>query len=159
MTQPRPGSPEDPCEEYPKARYKAKGYGNRNFRNQPMHASRAAWIEAYGPIPNGLWVLHKCDNPPCCKLPHLYLGTAKDNTRDAMERGRAYLPGPNGVGMATRFPDGVAHWAAKLNPDKVREIRSRHGMGETQTALSLEFGVSRRTVGDVVNRKLWRSVP
>lgn len=51
-------------------------------------ASRDAWTEAYGPIPDGLWVLHHCDNAACCRPTHLYLGDAVQNARDREARGR-----------------------------------------------------------------------
>ena len=52
------------------------------------HAHILAWELARGPR-NGMWVLHKCDNPPCCRPDHLYLGTQADNARDMSRRGRA----------------------------------------------------------------------
>lgn len=52
----------------------------------PIH--RWIWIEAHGPIPNGLLVRHKCDNRDCINLDHLELGTHSDNTLDAVKRGR-----------------------------------------------------------------------
>lgn len=60
------------------------GYG----RLAGARAHREAWVQTFGPIPDGLWVLHRCDNPPCCNPRHLFLGTPKDNTRDMMEKGR-----------------------------------------------------------------------
>lgn len=49
---------------------------------------RVAWEEAYGPIPEGLFVLHTCDNPPCCEPTHLFLGTQADNLADMSAKGR-----------------------------------------------------------------------
>lgn len=48
-----------------------------------------AWELENGPITNGMWVLHHCDNPPCVRPSHLYLGTAEDNGADVSARGRA----------------------------------------------------------------------
>lgn len=50
--------------------------------------SRKAWVKAYGAIPDGMWVLHRCDNPLCINLGHLFLGTAKDNTEDMFRKAR-----------------------------------------------------------------------
>jgi hypothetical protein len=64
---------------------------------------RFAWELAYGPIPDGLWVLHHCDNPPCVNIDHLYLGTVKDNTADMMRRGRMrhyFRENPGGASAA-----------------------------------------------------------
>lgn len=55
-------------------------------------AHRHSWALANGPIPDGMWVLHHCDNPPCVNPRHLYLGTVIENVRDAIARGRFYVP-------------------------------------------------------------------
>ena len=52
-----------------------------------MH--RLAWIEAHGPIPDGLFVLHQCDNPSCFEVEHLFLGTHAENMRDMATKRRA----------------------------------------------------------------------
>src|SRR6185437_1359919 len=51
-------------------------------------AHRMAWELAYGPIPDGLLVCHRCDNPPCCEPSHFFLGTDADNARDKVSKGR-----------------------------------------------------------------------
>jgi hypothetical protein len=65
-----------------------RGYGSFSFRYWQFLASRASWAIANGPIPTGMLILHHCDNPPCVNPAHLYLGTAEDNRRDAVERER-----------------------------------------------------------------------
>lgn len=71
------------------------GYGLIRWRNAPGHenrpllrAHRVAWEIAEGPVPDGLHVLHRCDNPPCVCPAHLFLGTDADNTADMMAKGR-----------------------------------------------------------------------
>jgi hypothetical protein len=65
------------------------GYGQvRNEQGESEFAHRLAWRMANGPIPDGLYVCHTCDTPPCVRPTHLFLGTALDNTRDAVSKGR-----------------------------------------------------------------------
>ena len=63
-------------------------YGNFFYRGRVDKAHRAAYEIQIGPIPHGLNVLHRCDNPPCVRGEHLFLGTLSDNTQDALRKGR-----------------------------------------------------------------------
>ena len=65
-----------------------QGYGAFFMHGRYWVASRASWVISYGPIPNGLWVLHKCDNPSCVRPDHLFLGNQFDNMRDCAAKGR-----------------------------------------------------------------------
>lgn len=71
-----------------------KGYGKLSLDGKEVGAHRAAWIEANGPIPDGMWVLHRCDTPACINIDHLFLGTPADNTADMIQKGRWVRP-PN----------------------------------------------------------------
>ena len=57
-------------------------------KDKMVRGHRVVWEYHNGPIPNGMCVLHKCDNPSCVKLEHLFLGTQKDNMRDMISKGR-----------------------------------------------------------------------
>ena len=59
-----------------------------NGRVITRYAHRLAWEAEHGPIPEGMMVLHRCDNPPCVNVNHLFLGTQKDNMGDAASKGR-----------------------------------------------------------------------
>jgi len=67
----------------------AYGYGAKTYKGKLWKAHRLAWTLENGAIPPGLSVLHKCDNPPCIRIDHLWLGTKGDNNRDMWAKGRA----------------------------------------------------------------------
>lgn len=67
---------------------KTFGYGRIRVNGRSERAHRCAYVEKFGPIPDGLDVLHQCDTPACINPLHLYLGTDQDNANDRMNRGR-----------------------------------------------------------------------
>jgi len=62
------------------------GYGMIGIEGKSFAAHRVSWLLYVGAIPEGLFVLHKCDNKPCVNPSHLYVGSRCDNARDAVER-------------------------------------------------------------------------
>lgn len=124
----------------------ADGYGivSRGGRNHKAH--RWAWMLAHGPIPDGMVVMHTCDNPPCVNELHLRLGTQAENVADMRAKNRG-----NNV-------TGVACHTAKLTPDRVRFIRRKRAEGWTAKALAAFFRVDRATICDVVAGRTWRTV-
>lgn len=68
-----------------------KGYGVISYKGQINYVHRIVWEQHNGEITDGLFVLHKCDNPACCNIDHLFLGTAKDNYHDMVDKGRRVL--------------------------------------------------------------------
>ncbi len=78
-----------------------KGYGYIWLNGKDIGTHCATWILANGPIPNGLYVCHTCDNPPCCNVEHLFLGTPAGNVADMVAKGRK---GSNGNAAKTHCP-------------------------------------------------------
>lgn len=118
-------------------------YGALYLSGKKISAHRAAWILFRGPIPEGLDVLHKCDNRLCVKPSHLFLGTDIDNMQDCVRKGRIAF--------------GIRQGLAKLTDGKVLEIRASHHRF-TKTQLAKEYDVSRRTIANVINRVIWKHV-
>lgn len=78
----------DNCWEWTGAR-NHKGYGEIGADGRVQKAHRIAWVLTYGPIHDGVDVLHRCDNPPCCRPDHLFLGDDADNMADMVRKGRS----------------------------------------------------------------------
>ena len=74
-----------------------KGYGVKFYKGKTMGAHRYKWIITNGDIPKGMFVCHKCDNPKCVNIDHLFLGTAMDNMRDKMTKNRHRFGNPTKV--------------------------------------------------------------
>lgn len=70
-----------------------RGYGQVNFKGKIRKAHRVAWELSFGIVPDGLSVLHKCDNPPCINPDHLFVGDQQDNINDMFTKGRQKAPG------------------------------------------------------------------
>lgn len=77
----------DGCWEWQKSRM-AWGYGRIRVEGRTVAAHRTMWEEWHGPILDGLFVCHRCDNPPCIRPDHLFLGTNADNLGDMSKKGR-----------------------------------------------------------------------
>lgn len=136
------GGPLPDCLEWT-GRRSGDGYG-QVYRGRYIGAARRLAYEArYGPIPDGLFVCHSCDNPPCVNLAHLWLGTNADNQRDSVAKGRH--PSARGPGNARR----------KLTRDSVAGIRARLATGERQMSIAVDHGVTVATISAIANGTRW----
>lgn len=113
-------------------------------RQQGIH--RWAYEAEHGPIPQGLFVLHSCDNRRCANPAHLRLGTHQDNMDDKVARDRCY----RGVGEENP--------GAKLTEVDVRQMRARYAAGESRKSLARRFRTSRSNVDLIVTRRRWARV-
>jgi HNH endonuclease len=131
--------------------HNTQGYGGFSWKKdgyKMIRAHRASWIIYHGAIPNGMWVLHKCDNPSCVNPDHLFLGDCRVNTRDALIKGRLHV-----------LPKGEKHCNAKLTADKVSAIRSEYAKGTmSMRKLGTRYGVSGNIICLIINRKTWAHV-
>jgi len=130
-----------------------KGYGQIfikwvNGKSIPTKAHRVAWEELCGPIPDGMDVLHKCDNPGCVNPGHLFLGTQADNNADMVAKGRARHV----------TAKGEKNGQHKLTWQIVNELRFTHYFAPwvPQRFLAKCSGVSHEAIGYVLRGGTWR---
>lgn len=96
-------------------------------------AHRASYEMANGPVPDGLYILHRCDNPPCVRPDHLYAGTQRQNMLDDLQRRRPL----------------------RLTPEAVREIREQAAAGVSSPQLARTWNYGARSIRKIVSRELY----
>lgn len=113
---------------------------------RPHLAHRVAWTLSQGEIPDGLQVLHRCDNPPCVNPAHLFLGTQEENVADMGAKGRA----------RGHSAPGESNPMAKLTWEQAEEIRRAYAAGEgSYKTIGQRYGVHAQTVCDIVRGRRW----
>ena len=138
------GADPDDCWEWRAARSKnSYGYGVIWVNNKQTSAHRVSWKFANGPIPQGMCVLHYCDNPACVNPAHLFLGTNADNTQDMVNKGRD----------AKAF--GEENGRAKLAGQDIHGIRKMLAKKIPQRVIAKKYGVSRRAISMINTGKTW----
>lgn len=123
---------------------KPSGYGNFYMLGRYETAHRAIWIIHNGEIPEGMYICHKCDNPQCVNIEHLFLGTPSDNQQDRSAKGRAN--------------NGEMSHLSKLTGVLVKDIRRRRALGESFMSLASAFGVCEANIRCICKRKTWRHI-
>lgn len=127
--------------------FKYKGYGRMGhaFGQATIGAHRVSYLLHVGPIPDGLTVLHECDNPSCTNPAHLRLGTNLENNIDRDRKGRGAR--------------GERAGRSVLTESDVAEIRKNVAAGqETRTQAASRLGVSLSAVRSAIDRKTWRHI-
>lgn len=137
-----------PCIEWDKSTNKRGcGYGNAHLNRKRILAHRLAWINAHGPIPKGMVVCHKCDNPRCVNTEHLWIGTQKENIRDCWAKGRhpSYR--------------GENNNSAKITKEDSKNIRHLY-FAERRTLREVGdfYGLSQSMVSRICRRLNWENV-
>lgn len=109
------------------------GYGVTTYNRKRWGAHRLAYFFTYGPIPKGMWVLHKCDNRGCVNPDHLFAGTPKQNTEDMFKKERK---------------------KTKYNEDLVRNVRKLYASGQYSLRdLERMFNLRPCAAHDLVHRR------
>lgn len=127
--------------------FNVQSYGHLLANGRRTKATHVSWFLYHGEWPNdlGLYVLHKCDNPPCVNPEHLFLGTNADNARDRSEKGRS----------AT----GTDHAHAKLTESDVKAMRRMYAAGGiSQAKIGALYGVTPAMVHRIVSRTAWKHI-
>ena len=140
------------CWEWTGARTQ-QGYGSVGYEGRTEKAHRVAWELTHGPVPAGMFVCHHCDNPPCVRPDHLFMGTRSENMLDAAAKGRLPSQDPQRVLRGERVGN------SKLTASDVVAIRRRYAAGEHPTALGLEFGITRSSVTRLARGARWKHIP
>lgn len=139
------GGYKTPCWRWDMSRTK-NGYGRVRIKPKlEMTTHRFSWEVHHGSIPEGLCVLHHCDNRWCINPGHLFLGTYLDNHQDMDSKGRR-VP-----------PRGERHHKAKLTDALViemRRLKAEKGLGCKK--LGRMFGVTPRTACSILSGKIWK---
>lgn len=111
-------------------------------------AHRVSWEMAFGAIPEGMAICHRCDNPRCVRPDHLFFGTPADNAADRSRKGRSFRASQN---------QGTKNGRAKLTEQDVQEIRRLHREHRWPTKdIAGHFGISDRSIHAVITKKSWK---
>lgn len=122
-----------------------KGYGKFGIDYKVKVASRVSYCLFKGEIPEGICVLHRCDNPLCVNPDHLFLGTQLDNIKDMHDKKRR------------RCGIGERQGKARLTEKQVIDIRRSFSIGEkTRSELAKQYGVAYGTIFAIIANTAWR---
>lgn len=129
------------------------GYGALSILGKTRYAHRASYAAFVGPIPDGMFVCHKCDNPACVNPGHLFLGTPADNMADKAAKGRSLRGEKSKTSKLTERQVRIIK--AFLNRHK--PVKGQHG--GPCTFLAGWFGVTQEAVSHINSGKTWSWLP
>ena len=146
---------EDECWEW-QAGCTNKGYGEFWFtpsrcKYRKEGAHRISWVLSGGVVPDGLFVLHSCDNRRCVNPRHLFVGTKSDNSKDATHKGKQ-----KNLFTVGHPPFYTGKPTAKLSLLDVKRIRSMLRSGELQRNIALSFDVCPSTISRINTFDIWK---
>lgn len=127
---------------------RSHGYGIFYFHGQKRRAHRVSYEHFIGPL-NEMDCCHRCDNPACVNPKHLFAGTAQDNMKDCVSKGR------HGGKLHRESWQGEKNGSVKLSINQVQEIRKRLEIGDFATDLAQAFGVTKTTICGIANGRQW----
>lgn len=128
--------------------FKFYGYGKIRTNGKSINAQRVAWELTFGPIPEGLHALHRCDNRACQNPKHIFLGTNYDNVMDRVTKNRS--------GGA---PKGQENCNAKFTDDQVRHIKKiLFERRQNCIEIAEQFSVHPETVRRIKRGEAWSHV-
>lgn len=130
-----------------------RGYGRFQLNGRSRRAHRVSYELSAGPIPEGMHVCHRCDNPLCVNPGHLFLGRDEDNVADKVAKNRQARGSSIGAKLS-----GDLGGAAKLTWADVRSIRAA-AVSTLQAALATRFGVSKSAISLIVSGRTWKEAP
>lgn len=123
------------------------GYGIKTVDGKVYLVHRISKAVFHGfDISSALHILHKCDNPPCFNPDHLFIGTMRDNMLDKNRKGRG------------KNVKGEMHYKAKLNNNKVSEIREMRAVGVKVKIIADLFSINESSVSAICKRRTWRHI-
>ena len=135
------------------------GYGAFKLNGKSVSAHRISWIMANGDIPDGMGILHKCNNRCCVNPAHLYVGTQKDNVRDAIAIGaHKMFTAVDAIKAYRSRPIGSRVGPSKLTENDVRKIRTLRDGGLTYRKIAGFYGIDHTTVISLIKGETWGHV-
>lgn len=127
-------------------------------KDKKIRAHRASYMLNIGDIPDGMLVLHECDNPPCVNPNHLFLGTHKDNSDDKVAKGRQLKGEAMQLALKDKVLVGSNHPNSKLNEDQVREIKLMLSRGMAKRQIARMIGIDKSVIISISQGRAWKHV-